>query len=138
MARIKATKVKIRDFNFEELMSLAKYKRIKNGSYIKYFKNKHDTYRYHAYFVLEGIVEIHTDKIKRKYGKIRHQASNYQCREEKKRLRSLLPPVPPTPRKPRSIIRQEDMKRVVDRVARINRISSIKNPITRLLMRLFT
>jgi hypothetical protein len=61
-------------------------------SWVRYFNLNNENYRYHAYVVENDLIELHTDKSKkRKSGKRFHIASTYLCAEERARLKSLIP-----------------------------------------------
>ncbi len=94
MQKITGGQIKLRNFPFKELMKKAGYGKLPNGSYVKYFRNsEREKYRYHIYFLEEEIVDIHTDKLKKRNGKSFHIASRYLVKEEKRRLKTFLPSV---------------------------------------------
>lgn len=64
-----------------------------NKSWVRKFDPE---YRYHAYIIDRETIEIHTDRIKKKYGKTFHIASTHLAKEERQRLKSFV--APPTPK----------------------------------------
>lgn len=76
--------VKIKVDDVEIFMKLGGYQKISKG----WSRGFEDIYRYHAVLLLDGLLEIHTDKYKKdKNGRTYHFASQYKIKEERKRLK---------------------------------------------------
>lgn len=88
--------IKVEGITIKELMRLAGYAQHTKGyGYIRYFEEFDgidiEKYRFHIYEKSDYLLEIHTDKLKKKGNKKFHIASTFTTAPEKARIKKLMP-----------------------------------------------